>query len=384
MSKNSLAWKNTKKEYEKKMKKEKGKYKEEVRKFIALKNSSSKSSKNEQSDHEERDNNNSGYRHECLMIKKDNEKWHHRKSRKSRRVYISSESSSDSSRDESSTSSVESAQICLMENGTKKKNVIPSKLELTSDLSYSQIQYAFDNLHREAFNIFKKLSSYEKIFLQLEAKVLESEKKLEAIKLFMLDVQKDKIEDEKPFRFGYESCHNWEEEIKVECLDSTEKMWYLDSGCSRHMKGDISLFIDFVPKKKGFTAYGDNNKGVILGKGSVGNSSSTIISDVMLVYGLKHNLLSIGQLCDKGFKVTFTNTCCLFEHNEKKDCIFKGLRVNNTYMRNLDVISLIGTKCLATISENNWLWHRLLAHINFDLLNKVTSKDLILLGYIFV
>lgn len=93
----------------------------------------------------------------------------------------------------------------------------------------------------------------------------------------------------------------------------------------------------------------------------------------MLVDGLKHNLLSISQLRDKGFKVTFTNTCCLFKHNEKKDCLFKGLRVNNTYMPNLDDAFLVSTKCLTTMSENSWLWHMRLSHINFDLLNKVTS-----------
>lgn len=58
--------------------------------------------------------------------------------------------------------------------------------------------------------------------------------------------------------------------------------------------------------------------------------------------------------------------------------MFKGLRVNNTYMFNLDDVSLVGTKCLATMSENSWFWHRRLAHINFDLLNKVTSKDLVI------
>jgi hypothetical protein len=58
--------------------------------------------------------------------------------------------------------------------------------------------------------------------------------------------------------------------------------------------------------------------------------------------------------------------------------MFKGLRVNNTYMLNLDDVTLVGTKCLATMSENSWLWHKRLAHNNFDLLNKVTSKDLVI------
>lgn len=136
------------------------------------------------------------------------------------------------------------------------------------------------------------------------------------------------------------------------------------------MTGDISLFIDFVKNRKGFVTYGDNNKGLILGIGSVCNPSSTTIFDVMLVDGLKHNLLSISQLCDKGFKVTFVTTCCLFEHNENRYCMFKGLRINNTYMLNLDDISLVGTKCLVIMSENSWLWHRRLTHVNFNLLKK--------------
>lgn len=71
-----------------------------------------------------------------------------------------------------------------------------------------------------------------------------------------------------------------------------ERIWFLDSGFSRHMMGDIFLFIDFTPKKKGFVTYGDNNKGAILGKDSVSNPSSTTISTVILVKGLKHNMFS--------------------------------------------------------------------------------------------
>ena len=45
----------------------------------------------------------------------------------------------------------------------------------------------------------------------------------------------------------------------------------------------------------------DNGKGRIIGYGSVGNNSSSLIENVLLVDGLKHNILSISQLCDKGF-----------------------------------------------------------------------------------
>ena len=107
--------------------------------------------------------------------------------------------------------------------------------------------------------------------------------------------------------------------------------WILDSGCSRHMTGDISLFSYFVVKKKRFVSYGDHNKDEILGKGSICNPSTITISNFMLVEGLRHNLLSVSQLFDNGYKVTFAKNCCVIEHNEKKDCMFKGFMVSNIY-----------------------------------------------------
>ena len=78
----------------------------------------------------------------------------------------------------------------------------------------------------------------------------------------------------------------------------------------------------------------------------------------MLVEGIKHNLLSISHLCDDGYKVSFVKDCCIIEHSEKKDCMFKGLRVSNVYMLDLRDISLNNAQCLVTLSEDSWLWHK--------------------------
>jgi len=69
--------------------------------------------------------------------------------------------------------------------------------------------------------------------------------------------------------------------------------------------GDASQLINPKWKPDGFVTYGDNNRGTILGVGDVGGDDDVIIKDVLLVDGLKHNLLSISQLCDKGYKITF-------------------------------------------------------------------------------
>ena len=51
--------------------------------------------------------------------------------------------------------------------------------------------------------------------------------------------------------------------------------------------------------------FGDNGKGRIIGHGSIGHNSSFLIENVLLVDGLKHNLLSIGKLYEKCFRVIF-------------------------------------------------------------------------------
>ena len=71
------------------------------------------------------------------------------------------------------------------------------------------------------------------------------------------------------------------------------------------MTGDQNQFLELKLKDGGSVTFGDNSKGQIKGIGTIGNNSSSNIENVLFVKGLKHNLLSISQLCDKGMKVIF-------------------------------------------------------------------------------
>ena len=70
-------------------------------------------------------------------------------------------------------------------------------------------------------------------------------------------------------------------------------LWYLDSGCLRHMIGDRSLFKVFEPKKGGNVTIGDGNKSQIKGKGTISLPRLPDITNVLYVEGLRVNLLSI-------------------------------------------------------------------------------------------
>ena len=98
----------------------------------------------------------------------------------------------------------------------------------------------------------------------------------------------------------------------------------LDSGCSRHMTGDESLFQELDRKKSGNVSFGDNSKGIIRGIDTIGNNSHTQIKNVLLVENLKFNLLSISQLCDKGFRVCFEANVCHVINSSTNQIIYIG------------------------------------------------------------
>ena len=58
------------------------------------------------------------------------------------------------------------------------------------------------------------------------------------------------------------------------------------------MTGDVSKFA-FLTKKNGrYVTFGDYAKRRIIGQDNIGNGTSSLIESVLLVDGLKHNLLS--------------------------------------------------------------------------------------------
>jgi hypothetical protein len=80
--------------------------------------------------------------------------------------------------------------------------------------------------------------------------------------------------------------------IALSVLDSC--LWYLDSGCSKHMTGDKSLFKELNEGKRGGNiTYGDGSKSKVIGQGIVEIPSAFTPQEVLYVEGLKANLLSI-------------------------------------------------------------------------------------------
>nr|GEZ54927.1 hypothetical protein [Tanacetum cinerariifolium] len=86
-------------------------------------------------------------------------------------------------------------------------------------------------------------------------------------------------------------------------------LFIVDSGCSKHMTGNLKLLTNFVEKFLGSVKFGNDQIAPILGNGDLVQGTFTI-KRVYYVEGLNHNLFSVGQLCDADLEVAFQKSMC--------------------------------------------------------------------------
>ena len=70
-------------------------------------------------------------------------------------------------------------------------------------------------------------------------------------------------------------------------------MWYLDSGCSRHMCGNKAFFDTVTKCDGGLVTFGDGSTSKVVIKDNIRSQGLPNLTDVLLVEGLKANLISI-------------------------------------------------------------------------------------------
>nr|GEY78984.1 integrase, catalytic region, zinc finger, CCHC-type, peptidase aspartic, catalytic [Tanacetum cinerariifolium] len=83
----------------------------------------------------------------------------------------------------------------------------------------------------------------------------------------------------------------------------------VDSGCSKHMSGNMKLLRNFVEKFMGTIRFGNDHSVAIIGYGDYVQGNFRIYH-VYYVEGLRHNLFLFGKFCDGDLEVAFrSNTC---------------------------------------------------------------------------
>ncbi|XP_062106271.1 uncharacterized protein LOC133817703 [Humulus lupulus] len=145
-----------------------------------------------------------------------------------------------------------------------------------------------------------------------------------------------------------------------------DDLCYFDSSCSRYMTGNKEILMNFKETREGLVTFGDGNKGHILGKGELEIAGVSPLSEVLYVKGLKANLISISQLCDADYTVSFNKTRCLVSFDGCS--ILTGSRIaDNCYALSTQI------KCQRVFLDKPDLWHYRLGHLNYRDLKRIVK-----------
>ncbi|GJX04369.1 retrovirus-related pol polyprotein from transposon TNT 1-94 [Tanacetum coccineum] len=100
---------------------------------------------------------------------------------------------------------------------------------------------------------------------------------------------------------------------------------------------------------------------------------------VYYVEGLNHNLFSVGQFCDTNLEVAIRKSTCFVRDLQGND-LLTGNRRSDLYTISLHETTSLTLICLmAKVSPTQaWLWHRRLSHLNFEYINLLSKKDVVI------
>ncbi|GJW53488.1 hypothetical protein Tco_0097573 [Tanacetum coccineum] len=130
--------------------------------------------------------------------------------------------------------------------------------------------------------------------------------------------------------FEYQHGFNWTPRSKsAQSQSSVTKsktsviqlvLWIVDSGCSKHMIGNIQLLRNFTKKFMGTVRFRNDHFAAITGYGDYVQGNLTICH-VYYVEGLGHNLFSVGQFYDGDLEVDFRSNTCYVQNLEGDDLL---------------------------------------------------------------
>nr|GEU73743.1 retrovirus-related Pol polyprotein from transposon TNT 1-94 [Tanacetum cinerariifolium] len=162
-----------------------------------------------------------------------------------------------------------------------------------------------------------------------------------------------------------------------EILEYLIVLWYLDSGCSKHITEDRSQFSNFVKKFIEIVRFRNDHFGAIMGYGDYVIDDS-VISWVYYVEGLGNNLFSVGQFCDSDLEVAFKKHSCYVRDTDSVELIKVSCGSNLYTISVKDMLKSSPICLLSKASKNkSWLWHHYLNHLNLGTINDLARKDLV-------
>ena len=99
------------------------------------------------------------------------------------------------------------------------------------------------------------------------------------------------------------------------------------------MIGNKIYFVN-IENDKGSVSFGNNNSTKVLGKGAIKLGFKNYLDEnFLLVDNMKHNLLSVSQMCDQGHELIFNSKGCQIRKQGSRKLVATTTRTpNNIYV----------------------------------------------------
>ncbi|KAL5806466.1 hypothetical protein ACOSQ4_029199 [Xanthoceras sorbifolium] len=131
-------------------------------------------------------------------------------------------------------------------------------------------------------------------------------------------------------------------------------VWYVDTGCSNHMCGSKSSFSYLTEGFRTTVSFGDCSTVSVMGKGDIQiktrNGYVETISNVFYVPDLKSNLLSAGQLQEKGYIITIQKGACEIYDPSKGAIVVVPMSSNRLFPLRIENVQT----CLMALAFSLW------------------------------
>ncbi|CAA7019223.1 unnamed protein product [Microthlaspi erraticum] len=157
-------------------------------------------------------------------------------------------------------------------------------------------------------------------------------------------------------------------------------IWFLDSGCSNHMTGEKSWFIELDEGFKHSVRLGNGSRLPVEGKGKVRfevEGILQVVSDVYYVPNLTNNLLSVGQLQEKQLTILIKGGRCKIYHQQKGLILETQMTINRMFLVYAMKRPISGSCFKLEEEDLENLWHRRFGHLNNKSIQLMQRKQMV-------
>ena len=144
------------------------------------------------------------------------------------------------------------------------------------------------------------------------------------------------------------------------------------------MTGNKDIFVNIDVSRRKEVRTGDDTSLIVVGIGEIMVDTSVgkkKIPDVYFVPGLRHNLLSVGQLLQKGSTIQFKREACEILDQSGNTLGKINMTTNKMFPLRFTEDALFNFK--TSSNQNSILWHQRFGHANLSYLIYMYKHDMV-------